>query len=340
MEKRERVLGLDILRTIAIFGVFITHFMSYRKALEIDVLSTKWTIYMIIRFLAMTSVPLFLLLTGYLNNKKEISKKYYKGIIPILISYVVISALELLARIFYLGEVIPFGECVMKILNFTANDYAWYFEMYIGLFLLIPFLNILYDNLKSKNEKFILVGSLAFLTLIPQVVKSFIGYEVWLNITPDYWQIIYPITYFYIGKLIKEFKPNLSIVNRILFLLIAILIPTSFCYIFTKLKGDYAWYMFNGFEALTNALTASAIFLMFYDFNKKIPIAKNIFTEISLCSFEMYLFSSIIDKYCYSKFDFSFPVMIIIVAVSTYIISRIFILIRDLFLKCLIRKDN
>ena len=61
--KKERVLGLDILRVLAIVFVFITHAINIRGVLNVNQLSFKWTIYMIFRFLAMTSVPLFLLLT-------------------------------------------------------------------------------------------------------------------------------------------------------------------------------------------------------------------------------------------------------------------------------------
>ena len=62
MEKR-RVIGLDMIRTIAIILVFVTHAIAYRGVLNSNTLSWKWTIYMIIRFTAMSCVPLFLLLT-------------------------------------------------------------------------------------------------------------------------------------------------------------------------------------------------------------------------------------------------------------------------------------
>lgn len=330
--KKERKLGLDIIRMLAIFFVFITHSITLKGVINEDILSLKWTIYMIIRFLAMSSVPLFLLLTGYLNNKKEISSKYYKGIIPILISYVCISLFEIIAMAIFNNSGFDLKSSIVQILNFTANGYAWYFEMYIGLFLLIPFLNILYDNLLSKKEKIILVSSLAFLTFIPQIVKSFKFGDAWLDITPDYWQVIYPITYFYIGKIIKEFKPNLKLLNRLGLFISALLIPCTFCYMYST-ETEYAWYIFNGFEAITNAFTAVAIFLMFYDFDKKIPVLGKIITEISLCSFEMYLFSSIWDKYLYGKYQYDMLIMVLLVAITTYISSKIFIIMRDFLIK-------
>ncbi len=328
--KKERILGLDIIRTIAILGVFITHFIAYRGVLKVEPLSFKWTIYMIIRFLAMTCVPLFLILTGYLNSKKEVSKKYYKGIIPLLFSYITISILEIILTSIYNHTPINISQAIISILNFTANSYAWYFEMYIGLFLLIPFLNILYDNLKSKKEKITLLVSLAFLTFIPQIVKSFKVDGQFLDAVPDYWQIIYPITYFYLGKMIKDFKPNLKVINRVLLFIGALAIPCTFCYVFSVPEKTYAWFTFNGFEALTNAFTATAIFLMFYDIKKCNVVVDKIFAEISICSFEMYLVSSIVDKYLYSKYSYNIIIMVSLVLVITYVFSRIFIFLRNL----------
>lgn len=337
--KKKRILGLDMIRTVAIILVFVTHSIAYRKVLNTDTLSLKWTIYMVIRFLAMSCVPLFMLLTGYLSTKKEISKKYYQGIIPIFISYVCISIFEIVALSIYTKTPIPLSESIIKILNFTANDYAWYFEMYLGLFLLAPFLNKLYDALTNKKEKYVLVCSLAFLTFLPQIIKSFQVNGVFLDIGIDYWQIIYPITYFYIGKMIREYQPHPALRKRILFFIIALAIPCTFCYFYST-KTEYAWYIFNGFEALTNALIAISIFFLFYDIDKKLPVIEKIITEISICSFEMYLFSSIWDKYLYFTLSYSIYIMVPIIIVTTYISAKLFIIIKDSILNLIIKKEG
>lgn len=338
LSKKQRVLGLDIVRMLAIFFVFITHAITYKGVLDVNQLSFKWTIYMIVRFLAMSAVPLFLLLTGYLNNKTEISKKYYRGIIPILISYIGISLITIIAKGIYEDTPINWGLSVIQILNFSANSYAWYFEMYIGLFLLIPFLNRMYNAIEKKSEKIILVVSLAFLTFIPQIVKSFKLYDRWLDITPDYWQSIYPITYFFIGKLIRDFKITLKPLYRILMFLVALAIPCTFCYLFST-ETQYAWFIFNGFEAITNAFTAISIFLMFYDIDRKIPVIDFIIAQISICSFEMYLFSYMWDEFLYGTCNLNMFIMVGMVAITTYISAKIFIIVRDFILN-LFRKEK
>lgn len=335
-KNKERKLGLDIIRTIAILCVFTVHGIAYKGVLDAEQLSLKWTAFVAIRFFAMISVPLFLLLTGYLNNKKDISKKYYKGIIPLLISYIAISLVEIIGTAAVTGDTINWHESILNIFNFTANGYAWYFEMYIGLFLLIPFLNKLYDALKDKKEKIVLVISLVVLTFLPNIFKSFTISERTLDLMPDYWQIIYPITYFYIGKFIKETKPNFKLLHRIFFVIGALAIPCTFCYIYST-PTQYAWFIFNGFEALTTALVAIAVFILFYDFEYKIPIFGRFISEISICSFEMYLFSSIWDKYLYNKLNYNMFLMIPLVAIATYISAKIWITARDIILKRILK---
>ena len=208
--------------------------------------------------------------------------------------------------------------------------------MYLGLYLMIPFLNRLYDTLTSKKEKYVLVGSLAFLTFLPQIVKTFKVNGAFLDTTIDYWQIIYPITYFYIGKMIKEFQPHFAYWKRILFFVIALAIPCTCCFFFST-ETEYAWYTFNGFEALTTVLVATAIFLLFYDFDKNIPVIGKMIREVSICSFEMYLFSSIWDKYLYTVLDYKILIMVPIIIVSTYFSAKLFILLRD-FILCFNKK--
>lgn len=86
-----------------------------------------------------TGVPLFIMMTGYLNANKTVGRKYYRGIGRVLIAYLFFSLLTLCFKRFYLVEDISLRSMIEQILNFSAIPYAWYIEMWIGLFLLTPF---------------------------------------------------------------------------------------------------------------------------------------------------------------------------------------------------------
>ena len=95
-----------------------------------------------------------------------------------------------------------------SILDFSADSYSWYIEMYIGLFPLIPFLNILWTNLKIREKK-IFIFSLLFLTAVPSLLNcwNLLGESHLISvnpIVPDYWEILYPFTYYYLGAYMRE----------------------------------------------------------------------------------------------------------------------------------------
>lgn len=50
------------------------------------------------------------------------------------------------------GDVFDLKSFILGTLDFTGSNYSWYIEMYIGLFLLAPFLNLAYGKLKSKSK--------------------------------------------------------------------------------------------------------------------------------------------------------------------------------------------
>lgn len=133
-----RFLGIDIVRTIAIFSVIAGHFWvlntPYRKV-NFDGSFSMFVQGMGYFFFGI-GVPLFLLMTGYLNYKKvTFDKKYLKGILKVIYSYLFFSALTYLFRTYYLHENIGFIGGIKKTLDFSLISYAWYIEMWIGLYL-------------------------------------------------------------------------------------------------------------------------------------------------------------------------------------------------------------
>jgi len=306
MEKK-RLIGLDIVRTAAILFVIVLHATSLSGVFDGEK-NVQWGICLYLRQLCMSSVPLFLILSGYLQKNKKLTAAYYLGIIPLYLSYAVISALCMLAYAvqgYINGNMdMTFVTAVYKILDFSANGYAWYFEMFLGLFLLIPFLNMLYGAIETKCGKLVLIATLAFLTLLPDTVSGFAPYyggtsSVTLGIFPDFFKSLYPVVYYYIGSFIAEYKPKLSGAKKLIALCAPVL-PTGIIALYTYVRGGYAWYMLNGFQTFTVALTAICVFISLYDIDFAFEPAKRVFSCISKNTFEMYLFSYLWDNLFYS----------------------------------------
>lgn len=306
--QKKRLSGLDIVRSTAIIFVILLHSTSLSGVFDGN-RGAVWGISLYLRHLCMSCVPLFLMLSGYLQRNKRPSISYYLGIIPLYISYVAISILCIVAYAvqgYMNGNMdMTFTTAVYKILDFSANGYAWYFEMYIGLFLLIPFLNLAYSSVLTKRGKLILIISLAFLTLLPDTLSGFAPYysgtsSVTLGILPDFFKSLYPVTYYYIGSYIAEYKPRVSAPKKVLTVLCAPLLPMAVVALCTHLRGGYAWYMFNGFQTLAVALTAVCVFLALYDIDVKQKCIASVFSCISVHTFEIYMLSYLWDTLLYS----------------------------------------
>jgi surface polysaccharide O-acyltransferase-like enzyme len=186
----------------------------------------------------MICVPLFILLTGYLTRKKQITKDYYFKIFYTLGIYILASIACIVYRVFINNEVISLTYFIGGFFGYKNAPYSWYIEMYIGLFLLSPFLNILDNNIDSKRKKQLLVLTFIFLTSLPSIVNVYRPDLEWfLNIAsstdyapilPDWWINIYPITYYFLGCYLNEYKINLRVRYQALILFLVIIANGSY----------------------------------------------------------------------------------------------------------------
>ena len=124
------------------------------------IVGNKMYIGIFFRTLFMICVPLFIIVTGYLMKDKKLSKKYYfSGGIRVLLIYLLDSVLFLSYNAIYNNGEFNIKYIIKSILSFDIG-YAWYIEMYFGLFLLIPFISfeyniICFNPLESDRNKVI-----------------------------------------------------------------------------------------------------------------------------------------------------------------------------------------
>lgn len=323
---KERQPGLDLVRAAAIFFVIALHGITMRGALDAAMLSPVWCVKVFVRYLALSAVPLFLMLSGYLQAGKRPTKAYYRGILPLYLSYFAIAALCMAAqtyRAYVGGAPMPsVWTALYKILDFSADGYAWYFEMYIGLFLLIPFLNLAYAHIPTRAGKRMLLASLVFLTLLPETLVSFAPYygggSLNLRILPDFFESLYPITFYFAGSYIGEYRPRLRTWQRLLSVPLSVALPTALCIGFTAARGEYAWYMMNGFSTLTVLGTATAVFLTLYDLPVRTKAVRRAAAAVSRCTFEMYLLSYLWDQLLYGRLSLPLSVTVLLVLVTSF----------------------
>lgn len=304
MKEKKRNIGLDIIRCLAILLVIMTHYYYYAGFDGIEMRGAALFMASVIRWACYICVPLFILLTGYLNTDKKPTKEYFKKIIPILGSYFLIALLAVVVRKFYLNEPTRLLVLVQKIFNFTAIEYAWYVEMYIGLFLLVPFLNILYKNIETKKQKQLLLLILGSLIVFESTVNGMTVGPVTLDLFPDWWTKLFPIFYYFVGSYMKEYQVKISRPVACTLFGFLLFFQSLFAYFYFNSKGLFDRTLFDGFSSLPTIFLSILVFLIFYQIDLKNKGIRYVTQIISKISFDMYLFSFIMDLIIYNKFGY------------------------------------
>lgn len=194
---RQRDYGLDLTRAVAAVLVLAVHFFMNSGFYDVPLQGVGMALSTVVRMACMVCVPLFIMLTGYLCSQKTWKKGYYWGLLPVLLTYLLAAIVCMAFRVGLQGEHYRPVTFVLMFFEFSAAPYGWYVEMYIGLFLLTPFLNAAWNALPEKGRK-ALVLVLLVMTVLPTLTNAR-G-----PILPDWWTGIYPLTYYCLGAWLRE----------------------------------------------------------------------------------------------------------------------------------------
>lgn len=292
--KRSRSIGLDIIRVFAIFFVLSVHFFLNTNFYSTPLVGRSMYLQVFMRMTFIICVPLFIILTGYLQKNKKVSNSYFKKILPIITVYIFYSVIAIAFRILFLNEDKSILQWISSIENFSADNYSWYIEMYIGLFLISPFLNLIYNNLNCRKDKNILILILVFMTACPEF---FNGKLNGLINFPGYWCDIYPIMYYFIGCYIREYKPRMRKLSLSGYLLMIIVIETVL-EIYGAHGGKFSTYV-GYYGSVIISVQAILFFILFYDVSIENRFCAKIIAVVSVLSLDIYLSSKITDTIVY-----------------------------------------
>lgn len=208
---KERKLNIDLLKCIAIVFVVGVHFFLhtnyYGQSFTFKSIFLSSFIWMIL----MTCVPLFIMTTGYLMKDKTYSEDYFIKLLPVIGIYAFTAAVYTFFDMRVVNE-----EYLGKLFEniFSFSHYAWYVNLYIGLYMLIPFLNAGFNSLTSRKNQVVVLGILVLFTIVPPTLSLLNNNEqnfmILPHIIPDYWKGLWPITYYLLGAFLASSKKKSS----------------------------------------------------------------------------------------------------------------------------------
>lgn len=166
--KREPVVFLELLRIIACFFVLVNHTTS-NIFLSIKPCGT-WFVSLAYFFASKIAVPLFLMIAGYLMLDKQYSyRKILKSAGRILLCLVLFSGMYYLYYYsqWYYNE-ISLWAFFTKFLNEPITNAYWYLYLYLGILLMLPFLQKMVKNMDRKDFHvfFLLYALLVYVPLV------------------------------------------------------------------------------------------------------------------------------------------------------------------------------
>lgn len=199
-----RDINLDLVRCAALLMVPIMHSLDHTGLYDQLLYSWPDRLMIAVKTLFTCCIPLYVMLSGYLNNKKRLSARYYLGLIRIVVTYLICGgACLIFEQLSGIARRSP-REMLSALLNYSCCDYAWYIMMYLGLFLMIPFLNMAYHGCNSKKQKQLLVFSFIALSALPSLLNQYV------HIYPLWWSRLYPVCYYFTGAYLSEYMPEIK----------------------------------------------------------------------------------------------------------------------------------
>ena len=218
-------------------------------------------------------------------------------------------------------------------------------------------MNTLFDALETKTQKQGLVTTFVILTVLPSIfnVYCIADLDWWLRpstqtnyfpFVPDWWQQLYPITYFYLGKYLHEFPLNMSNAKKGLCATFVSLLSGIYNY-YRSYPNTFLWGLWQDYPSVLVMVQTILVFSIFTSINyHHFPnYVGKIFAAISKLSLGAYLTSWVMDQIVYSKLNefiptmsqklFFFPIAVCLVLLGSLFLSAIIQLFYTVFQKLL-----
>lgn len=314
MVRKPYYAGIDILKIIAALFVVGVHSFLYNGFYYEPITDRQFIIPIATRWITYTCVPIFMTVSGYLMKNKKLNKKYYLGLLRVIVIYIVVSIICMRFNHEHYGTEFDSWSILRGFLQYSNANYGWYVNYYIALFAFIPFLNMAFNGLENKKQRFALVATVAIFTIFAR--SLYIGFDraEQSRLLPDYLNGAWPIAYYYAGAFIREYPPKRCFRNKLLIFAVfaaAVIFITESTYKHSSenVEENYrflSWH-FNDYGTYPVFIIAVCIFLLLFDITIRNKVAEFIIKQLSGATFALYLISYVFDNKYYAEFNAKYP---------------------------------
>ncbi len=290
---KERVLSYDLIKIVAIIAVVIIHVSAtnwYQTSIDND-----WLINNFINALFHSwAVPLFLMVSGALLLSKNITiKKVFSKYIPRILICLVFWHL---LYYFYTNSEFTFNNLGLAIKNMLLSktySHLWYLYLLIGIYIILPLISKLVNNLDDKMLLYLLVIS-GIVSIVLPTINLLFGIDI------DYvepfivLQFSQYMFYFILGYALNKVKIKTK--KNILLILIGFFVVSILVASFSNYMSYKETTRINYSQTYTifGTICASCLFIFI---NNKFSNKKNkVINNLGELSFGVYLVHFLVIK--------------------------------------------
>lgn len=355
MDKKREIYS-DVLKIVSIFMVILIHILSPYREMYYSQNGKFFLLLSITDDFTRVAVPIFFMITGtfMLSKTTEKYSTYFKErVLKLLIPLLIASLFYYLYSNIKGGGYISIVNFVRYFTNDTIQYHLWFMYAIIMVYLLIPYLQILVQDLDRKK----LLNLIVLLAIVSNGFNTInlftarYGHELLKGfVLPD---IFAYINYLFIGYYISKIELNKK--KRII---LSIIFIVSMCAMFFANR----LFAINGPDdkmilstSIFPILPAVSVYLFVKDWfkNRKVPkVLSSIIFKMSSCVFYLYLVHAfLLDRIRFDLFKnwtcknayedlLKIIVVAITVFISSFIVAYIIVTIKDLIKKIIIKKQE
>lgn len=284
MEKKSRNSNIELLRILCMITIIIHHSFVH-SGIAISMVNTNVAILSVLQSLGKVANNIFILITGYYMVNKEIKKQ---TIIKIICEILFYSYTILFIYIIFCPEK-EINFIIKSILPITFNS-EWFATSYILLYITIPFINIVINNISKKEFSSLIIIFIICFSILPTItlLNEYFSNYVWFILL----YLLGAYTKIYGNKEFTKYNKYLIVVSSISIIYIIINIA---CFNMSRL----------GLLEINSFLILILAYCIFIAFINKKEYSNSIINSIASSTLGIYLIHDnvIIRKFMWDKIN-------------------------------------
>lgn len=295
----EKKIYIEKIRCIAVLLVVLTHVVAIPIQNWSQEFDENYMLYSLIYSIGNCGVPLFLMISGslLLDKNKEISiSKVYKKMIPrILVPLLIYGFCFAILEMYFDTksiDVLMIPKALLRVINRRSWGHLWYLYMLLGIYMFLPELKFIVDNMSDK----LLNYSLMILIILGYAFPTFnavFGTRISVNAPLP----LCHITSFLLGHIVLRYEKNKKFEKYVYILGILSMIVVLGTGLFGYKFGKEGYHIIARYDDIF--IIGMACFIFMFIKNKDKGKQNKLVSSLSVCSFGIYLIHPVIMNVLY-----------------------------------------